>query len=273
MPAWDGSSVTGLPSSGMDAVIASNSFLAKAGGTMTGPLLFPVSDSIIIGGASNIMIGLGATSTVGSVAIGQNATGANSDSVAVGKSANGNQRAAAVGASANANDDGVAIGYAANGTTTGAAIGRQAVGFNRGIGIGSYTVSRNYSTAVGYNSAASNRSISVGDSSDSGNTNIAIGAYSWAKGGFSRIAIGASVSNVIDSSAVIRGNLYLDGATGIYTRATFGTGDWSWSYVPTYICTGSVDVTTVVPVSVPCHLINITSQRQWTCYGSTNDWK
>ena len=42
-----------------------------------------------------------------------------------------------------------------------------------------------------------------------------------------RIAIGHSVNNTIDNSAAIRGTLYLDGATGIMYRATFGSGAWT----------------------------------------------
>ncbi len=90
--------------------------------------------------------------------------------------------------------------------------------------------------------------------------------------GTNRIAIGSFASNTVDNSILVRGTLYLDGATGIYTRATFGTGAWSWSYIPTYVCTGSVDVTTVTPIAVPCHLMNITSQKTCACWGTTNDW-
>lgn len=32
---------------------------------------------------------------------------------------------------------------------------------------------------------------------------------------------------MVNHSAVVRGNLYLDGATGVMTRATFGQGAWS----------------------------------------------
>ena len=39
-------------------------------------------------------------------------------------------------------------------------------------------------------------------------------------------AIGYGVTNPVANSARVRGDLYLDGATGIYTRATFGSGDW-----------------------------------------------
>ena len=107
-----------------------------------------------------------------------------------------------------------------------------------------------------------------------GSSNIMIGTFAkCAPDSVNTIALGQNVSNGISGSARIRGTLYLDGATGIYTRAVFGAGDWTWSYIPTRVCTGSVDVTTVVPISVPCHLINVTSQKQWTCFGTTNDWK
>jgi hypothetical protein len=41
------------------------------------------------------------------------------------------------------------------------------------------------------------------------------------------VAIGYDTVNNISNTARLRGMLYLDGGTNIYTRETFGTGNWT----------------------------------------------
>ena len=95
-----------------------------------------------------------------------------------------------------------------------------------------------------------------------------------AEASYLRLAWDASVTDGCDYRLYAQsGTNIVRVETGIYTRATFGSGAWSWSFIPAYVCTGSVDVTTVIPVAVPCLLMNITSQQTWTCWGTTNDWK
>jgi hypothetical protein len=58
-------------------------------------------------------------------------------------------------------------------------------------------------------------------------TNIAIGYQ--ASVGYSatnRIAIGYGAVNTNNDSALIRGTVYLDGGTSVYSRSTFGSGTW-----------------------------------------------
>lgn len=43
----------------------------------------------------------------------------------------------------------------------------------------------------------------------------------------SRIAIGAGITNLQDQTALLRGSLYLDGATGVFIRPVVGSGPWS----------------------------------------------
>ncbi|MDA3797803.1 MAG: left-handed beta-roll domain-containing protein [Kiritimatiellae bacterium] len=55
---------------------------------------------------------------------------------------------------------------------------------------------------------------------------IAIGASAQATADYS-IAIGYNTINDEPNTVRLRGMLYLDGGNNIYTRDTFGTGDWT----------------------------------------------
>ena len=61
---------------------------------------------------------------------------------------------------------------------------------------------------------------------DSAFTNIALGAAASAAGGAERIAIGHNVSNDLDNTARIRGDVYMDGGDAVYARSTFGSGSF-----------------------------------------------
>ncbi|MDY0150478.1 MAG: hypothetical protein RBT03_10395 [Kiritimatiellia bacterium] len=59
---------------------------------------------------------------------------------------------------------------------------------------------------------------------DSSQTNIALGSAASAMGGTERIAIGHNVTNVMDNTARLRGEVYMDGGMAVYGRSPFGAG-------------------------------------------------
>lgn len=173
----------------------------KTGDTMTGPL---VINNAASGG---ILIG----STGSTIAIGTDATGTG-HGLAVGRYANGEGYGAAFGYYADGSSQGAAVGYAAQADWYGASAGSLANGTD-------------YGAALGYRANAAFEGVAIGKMANGVDGNIAIGESARAVGQ-RRIAIGESISNQVDDSAAVRGTLYLDGATGIYYRTTFGSGAW-----------------------------------------------
>ncbi|MDO9542091.1 MAG: hypothetical protein Q7J98_07180 [Kiritimatiellia bacterium] len=159
-----------------------------------------------------VAVGYQANGSAGGVAVGYQANGYD-NGVALGRSANGSVGGAAVGRSANGYIYSAALGYQANGYWYGAAVGTDANGINNGAAVGTAANGSDYGTAVGR-------------SANGAQTNVAIGYNANAQGGTERIAIGHNVNNTNDNTAVIRGHLYLDGGTGIWTRVDFGSGAW-----------------------------------------------
>jgi hypothetical protein len=258
VPAWNGAAITGLTASGGTDTGA----VQKTGDTMTGALVMDVSTQMVIHGQYYITtgtnandhgrIGIGGLALVqrGGVAIGQdaNASGNTYYGVAIGSQANGGNEGVSVGYLTKSYGSGVAIGSAANGGNYGVSVGPSSVGIDSGTAIGRSAVGTYSAVAVGYNAAASYSSIAIGaakaNSRTAGSylessvaiggaakatnavTSLSVGRASDASNGTNRQALGFSVTNVIDESTAIRGSLYLDGGTGIYSRATFGSGGW-----------------------------------------------
>jgi len=134
-------------------------------------------------------------------------------SIAIGASATGGVQGVAMGNQANAADYGVAIGYQADGSRNGTAMGYDTRGYDSGVAIGS-------------NAKGSNHSIGIGSVAHAAQTNIAIGYRASALTGQERIAIGHNVTNNVDDTARLRGELYMDGGVAIYGRTPFATGSF-----------------------------------------------
>lgn len=206
--------------------------------------------------SNGVAVGLGANGSGNGVAVGYQARGGGSEGgagaavgywadasqngIAVGYRANGASNGVSVGSEACGIDSGVAVGYQANGGDNGMAMGRQASGHHAGVAVGALAKGTNNGVAVGYFANANEEGVAVGfsangvlqgialgEQADGAHTNIAIGCRAIAHSGSERIAIGTDVENDIDDSARIRGNLYLDGGSSVYTRSTFGSGSFS----------------------------------------------
>ena len=217
----DGSGLTNLASA-----ITTN-FVQKTGDVMSGNLSITGSLSLsyvtnrgvgdrnmmTIEGGHDIEIGEGASGHFYGVAVGYNARG-HGNGAAVGYNANGHYYSAAMGEQANAYNGGAAFGRYANSLNNGSSLGSSANGRENGLALGRDANGAFFGAAVGRYANGSK-------------TNIAVGFYANAQGGSERVAIGHNVTNTVDDSAVIRGTLYLDGAAGIYSRATFGSGAWT----------------------------------------------
>ncbi|MFH0879018.1 MAG: hypothetical protein V2A34_04850, partial [Lentisphaerota bacterium] len=120
----------------------------------------------------------------------------------------------------------VEIGGGANGYMYGVAVGGSANAYNQGAAVG---MSAN---GVG--------GVAIGNEAN-GFQGVAVGSRATANG-INRIALGTAASNAVDETALIRGTLYLDGATGIMRRTTFKTGNWTNfpEYVVMNVVTGMV---------------------------------
>jgi len=233
---------------------ATTNYVRRTGDTMTGAF------TINVGSAKEMVIDSLGTN----VAIGQSANGWG-NAVAVGAFANG-YFGAAVGTLANAYWYGAALGHSATAKSYSVAIGEGSLSWSNGVAIGFVANGNIYGTAVGagangfdfgaalgYGAIGRNHGVAMGADAESSRTNIAIGASANAMLGAERIAIGHKVTNRVDNSAAVRGTLYLDGGTGIMTRATFGTGNWTnypqWTWV-TAITNMIVQKQTVSPFAV-----------------------
>jgi len=149
-----------------------------------------------------------------------------------------------IGDSADGSNDGVAVGYDTDGTYGGTAVGSEAIATSYGVAVGDTSTGNDGGTAVGYASYAPILGVAIGNTASVdafsygiaiGNTasvgsddsyGIAIGANSQSTGEYS-VAIGYSTVNNISNTARLRGMLYLDGGSNVYTRDTFGTGTWT----------------------------------------------
>ena len=251
---------------GMDPAIASNSFIwvdgrnamlealridAPAGLVITNST---ASSSVYIGNvihdgsihlvgigagvrvASGVYSGVGigrSANAQGGIAVGESSYAAGAYDIAVGPSASAYLRSVAVGSGANAANttgSGVAAGYNAIGGAYGVAVGEIANGLSYGTALGSSANAARYGVAVGRSANAVYRGIALGVSARGTHTNIAVGASSYAGNSAlqtNRIAIGTGVSNSVNDSVALRGDLYLDGGTNrIFYRPVFGTGEF-----------------------------------------------
>lgn len=220
---------------------ADGRFVDAAGDTMSGVLTINVGaqhDLIIDNPGPNVAIGNTANGSLAGAAVGDHANGVNSGAAlgrlatadafgtAVGYGANGRNQGAAMGFDSRGQDNGAVVGYQANAANYGATIGRGAFGYNRGATVGAYAQGQTYGAALGTEANGMNYGAAVGYQANASGTNIAAGYGANAALGLNRIAVGQNVTNTIDSSAALRGTLYLDGGTAVYYRATFGSGGW-----------------------------------------------
>ncbi len=295
---WNGSAWTNAPAAGggISPEIASNSFVAKAGDTMTGSLTINSQRGLTIGSLSNVIeigmmadgrdagvavgeltegvkygvaVGRLAKGTNYGVAVGASAIGddfgtavgnisyASRSGVALGVGAMGVETGVAVGASAYAPVFGVGVGYESQGTSNGVAVGAQALGREFGTAVGRSASAVNYGVAAGASAYGVDRGVAVGLNTYGNVEGVAVGAYAfgnfggiaigpWSRGvetniaiglaanasplllnNRERIAIGHNVTNEVDNSIRVRGDLYLDGGLNIYMRAPFGVGAFS----------------------------------------------
>ncbi|MBI2437599.1 MAG: hypothetical protein HYV36_02135 [Lentisphaerae bacterium] len=220
---------------------STTNYLPLTGGTMSGALNMGaqiVSNVAYIDFDGNsVSVGRGADGISSGAAVGYQANGSGSGA-ALGREANGSDSGAAVGYMANGYYLGAAVGRQANGSygaamgeladgaNSGAALGRSANGYN-GVAVGYSANGYDTGVAVGMMAQGTNYGMAMGYLANGSRTNVAIGAGADAQGGILRIAIGSSVINTQDYTAAIRGTLYLDGGTGVMTRATFGSGNWT----------------------------------------------
>jgi len=166
--------------------------------------------------ADNQFVDVAGDTMTGALKINDSASGALRldsaySSIAIGASATGGVQGVAMGNQADAADYGVAIGYQADGSKNGTALGYDTRGYDSGVAIGS-------------NAKGSNHSIGIGSVAHAAQTNIAIGYRASALTGQERIAIGHNVTNDVDDTARLRGELYMDGGVAIYGRTPFATG-------------------------------------------------
>ena len=217
-----------------------------------------VSFSAVLGRsarADGFGVGVGANSVgnINGAAIGYEANGANSGvaagyqanaqnfGVAIGYTVNGYDHSVAVGNAAQSTNFGTSVGNNAGGRNYGAALGASASGYDYGAAVGNGAQGTTYGAAVGQGASAGSYGVAVGASSVGYNSgvavgqkangaqqgNIAVGVGANAGLGWHTMALGEAVTNDVYDSARLRGTLYLDGATTIMYRTTFGSGAWS----------------------------------------------
>lgn len=196
-------------------------------------------------------LGYNANGSLYGVAVGRNAQGYD-NSVAVGAYANGLEEGAAVGYNSSAYSNGAAVGYQADGAFFGAAVGQSAngkqygaalgynsQGFGNAVGVGVSAMGGYYGVAVGYQAQGYSNAVAVGQQAnadyagiaigaeaDGSYTNIAIGLLADSRGGNERISIGHNVTNRLDGTMRVRGDLYMDGGMSLWGRTPFGSGPW-----------------------------------------------
>ncbi|MBI2437833.1 MAG: hypothetical protein HYV36_03345, partial [Lentisphaerae bacterium] len=200
-------------------------------GVAIGSLASGVSNGVAIGWSANgpdygVAIARAANGATYGAAVGYVANGSYYGA-AVGYLANGYNYGAAMGREANSYWYGAAMGWLANGYDFGAAIGRQANGYNYGAVVGHMATGYVSGAAVGFLANGVRYGAALGQEANGAFTNVALGYQANAQGGLQRIAIGNNVINTQNYTAAVRGTLYLDGGTGVMTRATFGSGNWT----------------------------------------------
>ena len=209
-------------------------YLPCSGGTMSGALnmgeQMVTNVSHIDFNGNDVSVGRGANGdNEGGTAVGASADGG-FGGTALGRLATGFSYGVAVGKRANGSDYGAVVGNNANGTNNGTAIGRTAIGSSTGVAVGASAKGCFCGVAVGYSTEATNYGVAIGYQANGAQTNVAIGVGANAHGiiqGTERIAIGHNVTNFLDDTARIRGDLYLDGGSSIYTNdGEFGSSSW-----------------------------------------------
>jgi len=150
-----------------------------------------------------------------------------------------------IGNGADSDLSGIAVGYDAEGVYESVAIGHEA-------SAGRSMPPTPGGVAIGYKTDAALNSVAVGR-----------GANAGAFGAVQRIAIGASVTNYVNNSAVIRGTLYLDGATGVLYRSSFGSGAWQ------RLASADTDIS----YTVPYEICNSNPSNNWNNNTSSADWQ
>ena len=130
----------------------------------------------------------------------------------------------AFGDGASAVNFGTAMGYFSHADGYGLCVGANGNGDDSGVAVGYWAQGSEGGVSVGYYATATNSGVAVGCQAQGSQGNVALGAYTETLLGSNRTAVGYAVTNELDNTTVVRGNLYLDGADGIFTRPTFGTG-------------------------------------------------
>jgi len=237
---WGDHSAAGYLSTEHDPVwtAASNSYFQKteadglfvdvAGDTMTGALTINsgAGNELEIASAGNtVRVGNGAVALISGVAVGAGADGS-MNGAAVGGTALAQNTGAAFGNLANGANNGSAVGYQANGTASGTAVGYNSVGFSYGAAVGYGALAGWYGAALGRGANGATNGVAVGFGANGAFTNVAIGVAASAQQGTERIAIGHNVTNDVDETARIRGDLFMDGGRAVYGRIPFATGSF-----------------------------------------------
>ena len=201
-------------------------FVDVAGDTMTGALTINSgagNELEIASAGNNVRVGNGAVALISGVAVGAGADGS-MNGAAVGGSALAQNTGAAFGNLANGANNGSAVGYQANGTASGTAVGYNSVGFSYGAAVGYGALAGWYGAALGRGANGATNGVAVGFGANGAFTNVAIGVAASAQQGTERIAIGHNVTNDVDETARIRGDLFMDGGRAVYGRMPFATG-------------------------------------------------
>ena len=146
--------------------------------------------------------------------------------VAVGYFAIGDDSGVGIGGSSSGSSTGVAVGVNANGAFAGAAVGVNASAHSHGAALGRWAYGYDFGLAAGYWADGYQGGVGLGAFANGARTNIAIGYAASAQSGTERVAIGHNVTNDMDNTARVRGNLYMDGGMSLWGRAPFGSGVW-----------------------------------------------
>ncbi|NCC49764.1 MAG: hypothetical protein EOM20_00980 [Spartobacteria bacterium] len=152
----------------------------------------------------------------------------------------------------------ISIGNGASSELSGLAIGYGAQGVYESVAIG-------YSANAGRSMPPTPGSVAIGHRANAAQDSVAIGRYAnaGAFGSSRRIAIGPSVTNLVNESTAVRGTLYLDGGTGVLYRSSFGTGAWQ------PLVTADAEIT----LTVPYEICNSNISNDWKNNTSAEDWQ
>lgn len=233
---------------------STTNFVARTGDTMSGPLRINADGGSVLAiesDATDIRIGQGAEVQSESVAVGAQAQAKNAalavggaarsvdmgtalgygadavnESVAVGLKARAEHVGTCVGAYSQAPEAGAALGYGADATHEGVAVGVKAQGFKQGVAVGMGAEGYGGGVAVGHISRGSEEAVAVGYQAWAAPRNVAIGPGARAPEGKYRVAIGHYVTNTVDLSVRMQGDLYLDGGSALYVNEKLGGTRW-----------------------------------------------